>query len=211
MIASAGGIDLTKKSTKTDESNNCKHWFGLCLLSKDPCRDCVAYTPKAIKEGDNDEPFPLMFKEIPILRENILKHQNGICTICGNPPTRPVLDHSHKKRIGGSSLCRGVLCANCNSYLGVIENRAQRYGFQQDKLVSILMKIAGYLSQDHYQYIHPTERPKSPKLRKDSYNKLLKLIKKSKVNTKVPTYTGNCTKPLMELFKKYKIVPEFYK
>lgn len=40
---------------------------------------------------------------------------NGLCAICGETPKRSVVDHDHK-----TGRVRGILCANCNSGIGLL-------------------------------------------------------------------------------------------
>lgn len=154
---------------------------------------------------------PLKYKEISELRKRLLKEQNGICPICKRTIISPVLDHHHVKRIKGSGLIRGVLCSLCNVLLGKIENNCNRYKVKQEELSTILRNISAYLEQKHLPYLHPSEVPKEPKLKKSSYNALKKKASKyQKWNTPYPQ-SGKLTKKLAILFTKYHIEPEFYK
>lgn len=157
-----------------------------------------------------DDTQQLKTNGIWFIRESLLQKQNGLCAICGKHPNRPVLDHDHKKRLGGSTYCRGTLCSNCNIMLAKVENNALRYGFSQDELPNILRMLADYKQDDHTNYIHPSEKPKAKKLTKLSYNRLKKFYEG---NAKFPDYpkTGILTVKLKELFEKYHIQPEFYK
>ena len=49
----------------------------------------------------------------------LLKKQNGVCAVCGNPPGKRSLhvDHSHK-----TGAVRSLLCSNCNTALGKVED-----------------------------------------------------------------------------------------
>ncbi len=146
--------------------------------------------------------------EIKKLREELLELQNGLCLISGKPTQRPVLDHQHKKGLGGTGLCRGVIDANINVFLGKIENNCKRYGISLEELPKILRNIADYLEKPHLPYIHPSEKPKKEKLMKSSYNRLASAIKKTgdeKDIKKLPEYTGNITKVLTALAEKYEI------
>lgn len=58
----------------------------------------------------------------------ILKAQGGVCAICGNPPNegkRLAIDHDHSccdRYKGTCGKCnRGLLCANCNTALGLFQ------------------------------------------------------------------------------------------
>jgi hypothetical protein len=50
----------------------------------------------------------LKYKDVKDIREQILEEQEGICPICKKPVDKPVLDHHHKKKVGGTGLIRGV-------------------------------------------------------------------------------------------------------
>lgn len=62
--------------------------------------------------------------------DDLLKNQNNVCAICGNPDNRGfrlTVDHDHKC-CQGSRTCgkcnRGLLCGKCNSALGLLgENK----------------------------------------------------------------------------------------
>jgi len=150
-------------------------------------------------------------KDIKPIRDMILNEdQSGICLICGKEPKIACLDHSHKKRIKGTGLIRGVLCSSCNVFIAKSENNCMRYGFSQNELPDILRSMAEYLERDHYPYIHPSEAPKPKKLKKRSYN----VLKKAYIGrAKFYSYpkSGYLTKPLARLFEEYNIVPQFYK
>jgi len=152
----------------------------------------------------------LRHKDIPILRERLLKKQNYICPICGETINKPALDHQHKRKINGSGLVRGVLCKNCNVLLGKMENNCTRYGVQQKDLPDVLVNMSEYLRRKHLPYYHPSESKKPPKLKKASYNKLKKHVDGKQ---KMPPYpkSKKLTKQLKTLFDKYGIKPEFYK
>jgi len=149
----------------------------------------------------------LSHKDLKILREELIIQQNNICPICLKELKDPVLDHEHRKKLGGSGKIRKVLCRSCNIYLGKIENNSKRFGFSLIFLPDILRNIANYLESDHLDIIHPSEKPSKPKLKKSSYNKLFKQVNGKYV---MPKYNGNFTKRLEKLFEKYEIEPEFY-
>jgi len=152
----------------------------------------------------------LKAKDIPEIRDRILKEQNGKCLICNNPPKRPCLDHHHKKRIKGTGLIRGVVCSNCNIMISKAENNCVRYGFTQEELPEILRAIADYLERPHLPYIHPSEAPKKPKLMKSSYNKLKKALEGTEYICPDMSKSGVLTKPLEKAFKQAGIKPKFY-
>ena len=157
------------------------------------------------------QPRQLKASDVPKLRKFLLnKKQDGKCPICTKEITDPCLDHSHIKRIRGSGLIRGVLCRTCNVFIAKSENNCTRYGIEQARLPFILRKCADYLEQAHLPYIHPSERPKDPLLKKASYNKLHKLYDG---RAKFPEYpkSRKLTKKLAEIYAKYALTPEFYK
>lgn len=148
--------------------------------------------------------------DIPILREKLIIEQDGKCLICKREIVGAALDHHHKKRIHGSGKIRGVLCRSCNVFLAKSENNCTRFGFTQKDLPEILRNMAWYLERDHLPYIHPSEIIKRKKLKKSSYNQLVKLIGAS---PRVPAYPASqyLTKPLERLFMRHELEPEFYK
>jgi hypothetical protein len=146
--------------------------------------------------------------EVAEVRKKIFEEQNFLCLITKKPTQRPVLDHQHKKGLGGSGLCRGVIDANINVFLGKIENNCKRYGIQIDDLPDVLRSIAEYLERPHLPILHPSEREKKKMVMKSSYNKLLSAIKKSgneRDLKRLPKYTGNMSKILSELAERYQI------
>lgn len=94
-------------------------------------------------------------------------------------------------------------------------NNSKRFGLHEN-LSQWLRDLADYLDKENYPLIHPSEKPSKPKLKKSSYNKLLKLFKKN-YNTKptkppkFPIYSGNFTKAINKWYIKYNLEPEFYK
>jgi len=156
-----------------------------------------------------DEVQQLRHSAISFLRDSLLEKQNGVCAICQNIPIRPVLDHDHSKRVKGSSYCRGTICSQCNILLAKMENNAVRYGFSQEELPNILRKLAAYKRSEQTNFIHPSERPKAPRLTKLSYNRLKKFYEGKSAFPEYPK-TGKLTVKLKQLFDQYRIKPEFY-
>jgi hypothetical protein len=147
-------------------------------------------------------------KDIPAIREKILNEdQGGKCLICGKTPSRPCLDHHHKKRVKGTGKIRGVICSNCNVFLAKIENNSVRYAISHDDLPTILRNIADYLEKEQYDMLHPSE---VPKLKKSSYNELKRAYNGKK---KFPAYprSQKMNDALKALFEAYGIEPKFYK
>lgn len=148
--------------------------------------------------------------EVQKFRKFLLHKQKGICPVCELKITDPVLDHSHKKRIGGSGKCRGVVCRTCNVFLAKSENNAVRYRIKIVDLPRILRNIAKYLEKPHLPYLHPSERNKPKKLKLSSYKKLQKAWDGKGIFPPYPE-RGGVTIKLTALFTKYGIEPEFYK
>lgn len=159
------------------------------------------------------KPRQLKSNEIGFIREQILKKQKGICPICKNQITDPCLDHHHKKRIKGTGLVRGVLCRNCNSFLGKAENNARRCGIQNKDLPFILRNMADFLEKKSYPYIHPSEKLKEKKLSKQNFNKLKKIVKLNYPNRKPIEYpkSGKLTKKIKSYYEEFEIEPKFLK
>lgn len=155
-------------------------------------------------------PIQIKTTEVAQLRKFLLSKQNERCPICGDIILDAVLDHSHKKRIKGSGLVRGVLCRMCNIFLAKCENNCTRFGIGQKNLPRVLRAIAIYLEQPDLPYIHPSERAKKLKLQRASYKRLFKAYTGK---AKFPDYpkTGILTVKLKALFEEYGIEPEYYK
>jgi len=48
----------------------------------------------------------------------MVKRADGFCEMCGEVPTRLVVDHDH-----ATGLVRGLICDRCNHFLGFIETK----------------------------------------------------------------------------------------
>jgi hypothetical protein len=158
-------------------------------------------------------------KDIKALREKWHEDQSKICPLFGNEYSHDemTLDHFHALKSDGPDektgrgLCRGSIHKQANAIEGKITNAFRRYGGDKHiDLPTFLRNLADYLesnkSHTDEKYIHPTEEPKSPKLMKSSYNKLVKAVNGKQ---KVPAYTGKFTKGIERLFEKYKVEPQF--
>jgi len=152
-------------------------------------------------------------KDVPKLREKILKKQGGVCWICKRIPKIACLDHHHSKKVKGSGKIRGVLCSSCNIFIAKSENNCVRYGIKQDTLPYILRRVADYLEKKQYPYIHPSEAPKPLKLQRNSFNKLKKAFIKKYPKRKIPEYpkSGKLIKSLEKLYKEFNIEPKYLK
>jgi hypothetical protein len=155
----------------------------------------------------------LKTKDIPKVREKILKDQCGLCPICKKEISDPCLDHHHKKKIKGTGLIRGVLCRSCNVFIAKAENNCVRFGISQIELPSILRNFADYLEKEHYPLIHPSEKPKEKKLSKQNFKKLAKLYKEKYPKRKPLEYpkSKKLTKKLAQIYKEFKFEPTFLK
>lgn len=143
-------------------------------------------------------------KDIPKVRDELLKKQNGICPIFKQQIKDPVLDHSHRKKNKGTGLCRGSLERNANSFLGRIENLCVRYGIQNKDLPFILRNIADYLEAPHTNYLHPTE---FKSLTKEEYDLIKQFyLKVYPRRRKIPDYPedGLLNKDLKKILKDIK-------
>jgi len=190
---------------------------------------------------DDSSIIQLTSSDIVDVRLHMLSIQGGVCPICKRHIVQgnEVLDHQHIKRIGGTGLCRGVLCRSCNIFIGLAENNSIRYCITKDELPTTLRNIADYLERNHYPLMHPSEKKKEPELTKQSYNKLKSyitklnkdiikknatLLKDTTLTTKqlksltvklisIPGYppSKKMTVKLKALFENYNINPEYYK
>lgn len=161
----------------------------------------------------------LKHSELKLLKEKWHAEQDGYCPLFGNkyPLEDVVVDHFHgikSKELGedGRGLCRGVLHFQANSIEGKITNAFKRYGGDKHvDIITYLRNLADYLESNKIhtddKYIHPSEKPKAPRLKKSSYNKLIKTINGKQ---KVPPYSGRFTKKIELLFVKYDVEPTFY-
>ncbi len=179
------------------------------------------YLPSYIKFNGStncyilSDKYQLLAKQVKIVRDGLLEKQNGICPICTKEVKMPTLDHFHSKSHNGCGKIRGVICNNCNRFLGVLENKSVMNGIDFTDLPNLLRKIADYTTKEHYNLVHPTEMDKPKKLSKKNYNKLKKIYneelfvpkrknQKKKDFPKFPS-SGKPIKILVELFKKFNI------
>lgn len=152
--------------------------------------------------------------DIKELRNKLLTEQDGKCLICNIiVEDNACLDHQHKRKLKGSGLIRGVLCRNCNAYLGKLENNSRRYCISLIDLPDILRSIADYLERPHLDYIHPTEKAKEPTLSKRSFNILAKAYSEKYPKRKPLEYpkSKKLTKNLSVLFEEFNIEINFLK
>ena len=171
---------------------------------------------------EEQEIIQLDGKDIKPIREKLLEEQNGICPLCLTPidPNDAALDHCHD-----SGLIRGVLHKRCNSNEGALKSKFRRSGIQNIEGCEItfeeyILNLHFYLTKDHHDMLHPSNKPGPKKLMKSSYNKLVREIKKAneyykahnKKPIKIPDYpkSKRLTKRLDELYEEFGIDPRFY-
>ena len=145
------------------------------------------------------------------LREKLHKEQDETCPILKQkfPVEEMVIDHQHKKSsdpigLDGGGLVRGCIHNQANVIEGKITNTYKRYGLHKFiELPELLRNIADYLEQENLPYVHPSEREKTPKLKKRSYNALKKVYTGK---AKFPAYprSGKLTAPLRRIYEKYR-------
>ena len=158
-------------------------------------------------------------KDIKEVRNEILKTQNFRCLLCGRTITEQeaVLDHQHKNRktdtngVNGNGLIRGVLCSACNLLEGKVWNGQKRYLINPplEKRISWLKSLIKYYQKGHYPMVHPSEIPKTPKVPKRSFNRMVKAYGLKYPKRKEPHYplTGKLTIRLQKLFTEFNINP----
>ncbi len=147
----------------------------------------------------NDKKCPVLNKEIPI--------------------EKMVLDHAHKNNNEEYSHNKGTIRTaldfRSNAVLGKLENSLKRTGLTKDpdfNISEFLRNAADYFERGAYvedgrMFIHPSEVHKKPKISKQQYNILKKLVLKD--SKKIPDFpkSKKLTKALSCLFKKYNISP----
>lgn len=117
-------------------------------------------------------------KDLKKFREDLLKKQNGSCSLCGTPVTEDaVLDHDHK-----TGRVRATLHRHCNAALGKVENYVLGYGkhhfLQEEVLEGFLKGLLEYMSMD---YGHMPYHPKHKTPLDKEKAKLKKRIKAAKM------------------------------
>lgn len=118
----------------------------------------------------------LKTQDLSTIRGDLLDLQNGICPLCNRSINKPIVDHWHTKKNNGNGKVRMVLCATCNSMLGVIENHLPRYLIDYSDAPNWLDNLVRYLQVNTTNLIHPTERPRI-KLNKTEFKKLSNYVK----------------------------------
>lgn len=145
------------------------------------------------------------------VRKELLEKQDNKCILCerdfDSSDMIACVDHDH---ITGK--VRAVLCIWCNANAGKIEQRAVR-AKQNLTALHWLNNFHRYITADQTNYLHPSEIPKKPKVKKLVFNKMIKLFKEKYPKKKVPDYpkSGTLTKTLEKLFEEFNIDDVHYK
>ena len=168
-------------------------------------------------------------KDIKILKEKLFHQNDGICPLLGVPVPleKMALDHIHKLNsepyAKDKGTIRNAVEFRANSIEGKITNNWKRlFGADTSKhpidLPTFLRNLADYLEdgaycEDENYFIHPTEVPRVPKIKKSSWNKMIKQFKKSYPKRKVPVYpkSRKLTKTAKKLFEEFSITNFYYK
>ena len=148
-------------------------------------------------------------------RAEVSKQQKSVCPVCKKKrmDNEWTVDHQHKAKdaengINGNGMVRGVICFMCNSTEGRILSRYKRSGLAaQISYSDFLRNLADYLDQPVTHYIHPSEKPKEPKLSKAAFKKIQKLYAIDFPKKKLLDFpkSGKASKLIKELALKYKI------
>jgi hypothetical protein len=90
------------------------------------CKPCYSARSRGRKRKDDPakkraQNFRRRYGLTPEQIAGMMDMQKGGCAICGQPPSRPVVDHDHV-----SGAVRGILCHPCNIKLPAVEDRAFR-------------------------------------------------------------------------------------
>jgi hypothetical protein len=168
-------------------------------------------------------------KDILPLKAKLHKKNNGICPLLGIPVelNSMTLDHIHKLKsedyAPNKGTIRNAIEFRANALEGKITNNWKRYyGADESKhpvdLPTYLRNLANYLEAGAYNengvyHIHPSEVPKAPKVKKSSYNKMIKLFELKYPKRKIPAYpkSKKLTKQIKKLFVEFSITEFYYK
>jgi hypothetical protein len=137
-------------------------------------------------------------KEVQVVRELLLKEQDGKCKITGQeiPTKQAVLDHTHDK----SQVVRAVLHRQVNAFVGKVENAYIRLiaWWYPGTLSQLLRQVADYLElPTDSRYIHPGWIKKV----QTEFNKLSESAKDD-VLTNLELSKGKNSKERKEIFRK---------
>lgn len=158
------------------------------------------------------EKIQIESKDLPSIRTLLLEAQGGCCKLCKRsvvdyPDIVMCVDHCHK-----SGLVRAVLCSNCNSLSGRLENIMNRAKAGLTNL-EWLDNFVDYIKAEHTVYIHPSVKPKARLVKVQSFKALKKLYKIRYPKKKDLGYPKSCklTKQLKKLFDEFGIEDYYYK
>lgn len=95
--------------------------------------------------------------ELPAVRAMLLAKQGGRCASCGEKlrPTGDAAAVDHDHRFG---FIRGVLCRRCNTAEGRIKSAANRCGWTNEEIPTLLGNLSKYLAANatnHTGMLHP--------------------------------------------------------
>lgn len=155
-------------------------------------------------------------------RKEILELQGGICPILQEEIQEgyACLDHAHEDSLYSETQkgqIRGVLNRYANSLEGSMRARFKRSGLSNIiTFEEFLINLYTYLVDHRYPLLHPSNKPRTRKLQKRSYQELKREI--NEVNKyldkpiKMPDFpkSGRLTKRLKELYHRFGLTPKFY-
>lgn len=148
-------------------------------------------------------------------REIEAEKMGYVCPICKKKrnPDDFVVDHQHMTKAetlgeNGAGLVRGAICFMCNSTEGRMLSKFKMSGLNRDTdFAEFLRSLADYLDKGTTHYIHPNEKPKTPKLGKRVFNKLNKLYIAKYPKRKALEYpkSGKVTKQIQFLLEEFEL------
>lgn len=154
-------------------------------------------------------------KRLVEYRESEVIALDGICPICKNKRDSSdwTVDHQHKTKseingVNGAGMVRGVICFKCNSTEGRMLSAYKRSGLRHEiNFTDFLRNLADYLDKPTTHYIHPSEKPKEPILKKRPFNKIAKAYAIEYPKKKKLEYpkSKKATKLIKELSLRYGI------
>lgn len=161
-------------------------------------------------------------KDIQEIRQEILEKQKYTCPILKVeiPVGFACLDHAHEESEFSETKngqIRGVLHKYANSLEGVFRSRFKRSGVANlITFEEFLLNLHIYLMEHRHPLLHPTNKPRTRKLQKRSYQELkreiLEVNKFLNKPIKIPPYpkSGRLTKTLKNLFEQFGLIPMYY-
>jgi len=173
-------------------------------------------------------------KDLKKIRKHFHRKQRCICPILKMKFNAEdmVCDHAHSsnaKNLGKSEesgLIRGIIHRQANTMEGKITNSFIRCGLHKFDITlpDFLRSLADFIENPpmtYLEYVHPSEKAKPKKLKKNSVKKLLKLFRIKYPNKIYPKYAiykerkkgkgMKLGKQLERLFAEFNLKPEFRK